>query len=288
MGDEPLSGRRNDGATTGDQEPSDLLRIDGLEGPLKILKQSIKLVPANKYAFGVVGLVAAVSIAIFLVRGNWQLAIAGGVAMLVSMIVLRLFAVQDAASVETAPQQVPLPAQVLTWIGLVAFALVLVMLIAKFGTILFPSSHAGGDSSLQRLPTDISGAIIDPQNYDPAFEALQDESLGAQHSENSIGQTVQVRWQSKDGRTTNKATYCLRIEAKGSFSLHGFAGYRVGREVPKRVPQRGFLTGTSVNFNIPLSADDVYLFFWIEGHGRPKYSNKFDDLFTAIAVPTCD
>ena len=127
--------QNNDPAEHDDQG---LSQTAGLTGPLNILKQSIRQVPANKYALGVVGLVAAVSISIGLVRGNWQAAVAGGTAMLVAMVVLRIFAVEQKLA-DRAPRT-PLTAQVLTWLSLSAFAVVLVLLVSKFYTVLFPSS----------------------------------------------------------------------------------------------------------------------------------------------------
>src|SRR5437016_110544 len=90
----------------------------GMSVSLNILKQSIKHVPANKYAFGVVGIVAAASVSIILFGGKWQAAIAGGVVMLAGMVVLRVFSASG-----TGPSRQPAPspaAQALTWLCIVA------------------------------------------------------------------------------------------------------------------------------------------------------------------------
>jgi hypothetical protein len=105
-------------------------------GPLDILKQSIKQVPANKYAFGVVGIVAAVAVSTGLVRGSWQTALAGGTAMLIAMVLLRIFALGEADVISSA--KASRSTQVLTWLSLLTFAVVVVLLLGKLYMILFP------------------------------------------------------------------------------------------------------------------------------------------------------
>lgn len=124
------------------QLPSELPSHDhGMSVPLDILKQSIKLVPANKYAFGVLGVVAAALVSIKLTGGNWLAALVGGVVMVAGMVILRVFATSGVRSSKQAhpPAQT---AQVLTWVCIVAFAVVLSMLIGKLYIYLFPGSGA--------------------------------------------------------------------------------------------------------------------------------------------------
>jgi hypothetical protein len=121
---------------------------DGISGPLNILKQSIKHVPANKYAFGVVGIVAAASVSIILVGGKWQAAIAGGVVMLAGMVVLRVFSGSGGGD---SRQPDPSPAaQALTWLCIVAFAVVLGLFVSKLYVALFPT-HGSNQSDIPPL-----------------------------------------------------------------------------------------------------------------------------------------
>jgi hypothetical protein len=125
---------------------------DGISGPLNILKLSIKQVPANKYAFGVVGVVAAAAISIILVGGKWQAAIAGGVVMLAGMAVLRVFSA-GVSRRSRQPDQ-PLSTQALTWFCIVAFAVVLSLFIGKLYVTLFPSKEIKRSTVIPpQLPT---------------------------------------------------------------------------------------------------------------------------------------
>jgi len=105
--------------------------------PLSILNASIKRIPANKYALGVVGVVAAAALCIRLAGGEWLVAIAGGVAMLVGMVVLRVFASPGSpGAVGNSPSY---QAAVLVWTCLFAFVCVLSLLVGKFYFVLFPT-----------------------------------------------------------------------------------------------------------------------------------------------------
>jgi hypothetical protein len=114
---------------------------------LSILKQSIRYVPANKYAFGVVGIVAAASLSIILAGGKWQVAIAGGVVMLAGMVLLRVF---SASGDRPSKNNLSPAAQALTWFCIVAFAVVLSLFIAKLYQSLFAASAK--DQSGKALP----------------------------------------------------------------------------------------------------------------------------------------
>ena len=94
--------------------------------PLRILQTSIKVVPANQYAFGVVGVVAAAAVAILLSGGNWMAAVAGGVTVLAGMVVLRIFAGTQVAKTKQ-PQS--LQTLFLGWICLLAFAIAVMFLL---------------------------------------------------------------------------------------------------------------------------------------------------------------
>lgn len=106
---------------------------------LAILKASIKQLPANVYALGVVGIVAAATIATILAGGKWFVAVVSGVIMFAGMVILRIFA--GSHTPETAPRK-SAQAQFLTWICLLAFTMVLVFLVARFFFMLFPQSSS--------------------------------------------------------------------------------------------------------------------------------------------------
>ena len=96
--------------------------------PLSILNASIKRIPANAYALGVVGVVAAAAICIRLAGGEWLVAISGGVAILVGMVVLRVFASPGSpGAVGDSPSY---QAAVLVWMCLFAFVCVLSLLVS--------------------------------------------------------------------------------------------------------------------------------------------------------------
>jgi hypothetical protein len=104
---------------------------------LAILRESIEKVPANVYALGVVGIVAAASVATILAGGNWLAAVVSGVVMLAGMVILKIFA-GTTSRTERTPHS--LQATVLTWLCLLAFAFVLALLVAKFYFVLFPQT----------------------------------------------------------------------------------------------------------------------------------------------------
>jgi len=109
-------------------------------GLLDILRQSVRQVPANKYAFGVLGIVATALISILLAGGRWQPAVAGGVVVLAGMFLLRVFAESHGRGTKSHSQ--PVHTQALTWFIIVAFAVVLSFFIAKLYVILFPGIDA--------------------------------------------------------------------------------------------------------------------------------------------------
>jgi hypothetical protein len=133
-------------ADTVDQNTDSEVSHDGqaisIPGLLALLRESIKNVPANKFAFGVVGITAAVCISFLLVRGNWKLAIIGGVAMLVGMVLLQVFAEEE---MNGSRQK-----RILTSVSLMAFAVVLAFLLFKFYAILFLQ---GGSFNRATAPT---------------------------------------------------------------------------------------------------------------------------------------
>jgi len=111
---------------------------------LDILRLSIKQVPANKYAIGVVGIVAAAMLSILLAGGKWQPAVAGGVVIFGGMVLLRVFSASRSRGTEGHSQ--PLQTQALTWLIIVAFAVVLSLFIAKLYLTLFPAPDAAEPS----------------------------------------------------------------------------------------------------------------------------------------------
>jgi len=112
---------------------------------VKLLRESIRYVPANAYAFGVVGVVSAAALALRMAGDNWILAVVGGVAVLAGMVLLRIFA---GDSQPEPPRDSPMSLQrvVLFWICLIAFVLVLAMGIGKLYVTLFPSSSIAASS----------------------------------------------------------------------------------------------------------------------------------------------
>jgi YVTN family beta-propeller protein len=110
---------------------------NSLEGLLTVVRESIRQVPRNVYAFGVLGVVAAASASILVAGGNWLFAVAGGVAMLAGMVVLRIFSDHPVHSGSQTHHQ-SRPALVLTWCCLLAFVIVLGLLVGRFALLLFP------------------------------------------------------------------------------------------------------------------------------------------------------
>jgi hypothetical protein len=112
--------------------------------PLPLLKQSIKHVPANKYAFGVVGLVAAAAIS-FRLMGDYVAAILGGVAIFTGAVVLRIFA-------ETTPKTTRArsswASRVLVWFCLGMFIVVTVLGVIRLYVALFRPSATPSATSL--------------------------------------------------------------------------------------------------------------------------------------------
>lgn len=119
--------------------PRDEGLIASLQSPLALLRESVHSVPANIYAVGVVGIVAAAVICIELAAGKWQVALGGGVAVFAGMVVLRIFA--SAASQPGRRRQKSTEAAVLTWICLIAFVVILSFFLGKVYLALFPQPH---------------------------------------------------------------------------------------------------------------------------------------------------
>jgi hypothetical protein len=145
---------------------------------LAILKESIEKVPANIYAFGVIGIVAAASVATILAGGNWLVAVGSGVVMLAGMVILRIFAASAGTPVKP---KLTVHAQVLTWICLSAFAVVLALLVGRFFFALFPYSNnlqTTSQNPQANLPskTDLPSKSKEPQPETKASEETPGES----------------------------------------------------------------------------------------------------------------
>jgi hypothetical protein len=93
----------------------------------------------RKYAGWVVLLVTAASLSIKRAGGSWMAAVAGGVAMLAAMVIIRIFAEVIGVS-KNRPQSIH--GKVLSWISLLAFCFVLLLLIVKFSLVLFNDGAA--------------------------------------------------------------------------------------------------------------------------------------------------
>jgi hypothetical protein len=109
-----------------------------LRYPITLLRESVQNVPANVYAVGVVGIVAAAVICIILTGNNWLVALGGGVAVFAGMVVLRIFANPGTG---TRTRQRPAEVIALTWLSLAAFVLVLSFFLGKLYFVLFPDRH---------------------------------------------------------------------------------------------------------------------------------------------------
>jgi hypothetical protein len=108
---------------------------------LAVLRESIKVVPSNTYAFGVVGVVAAASACILLTAGNWIVALAGGVTVFTGMVILRVFAESDSG---TATGQHPssVASIVVTWTCIAGFIVVFCMLIVGLYNKMFGNTFS--------------------------------------------------------------------------------------------------------------------------------------------------
>jgi hypothetical protein len=111
---------------------------NSLQTPLALLKESVKSVPANAYAVGVVGILAAAMICIGLAAGDWQVALGGGVAVFAGMVVLRIFA--NPTSQRGKRRQRSKQALVLSWFCLIAFVVILIFFLGKLYFTLFAQS----------------------------------------------------------------------------------------------------------------------------------------------------
>src|SRR5438046_2136945 len=110
-----------------------------LGNPLTILIESVKRVRVNIFAFGVVGIVAAAVTCIRLAAGNWVLALAGGAAVLVGMVVLRVFA--NLAQPARRQSRKPMASLVLTWFCLLVFVVVVSLFVGRLAVVLYPDFH---------------------------------------------------------------------------------------------------------------------------------------------------
>jgi hypothetical protein len=108
-------------------------------GPLSMLHEAIKAVPAVKYALGIAGLISVIAIVTGGLKIDLRVAVFGTIVMLVLMTMLVVFAKLAFAS----QKQFVLPLTVFTW-----FSLVLTMLTA---IALFLSVFAGWPLNLKRL-----------------------------------------------------------------------------------------------------------------------------------------
>jgi hypothetical protein len=125
-----------------------------LRYPITLLKDSVQSVPANVYAVGVVGVVAAAMISITLAAGNWLVALGGGVTVLAGMVVLRIFAKPTESSRRL--HQRSTEAVVLTWLCLAAFMVVLSLLVGKLTFILFPDWHTTSKNPIGFQPSSVT------------------------------------------------------------------------------------------------------------------------------------
>lgn len=126
------------------------------KGPTEWLLESTRQLPAVKYAFGVVAVVAVAAISTGFFLTNWLMALYGGVAAFLGMLLVRLYAVSKPKS---ARIDVSLPVQVLVWTGVVAFVVVVGLGLVKLGMVTFASeSGAGGNGN--RNDNDSSGEVV--------------------------------------------------------------------------------------------------------------------------------
>ena len=94
---------------------------------LTVLKESIKAVPVNKYALGVVGIVAAVAMVRVLIK-DWRIAFFGTILMLAVMLMLIVLGwVKQHGSKEAKPM-----VMFLLWFVIVVFCITLFMLFTSF------------------------------------------------------------------------------------------------------------------------------------------------------------
>ena len=94
------------------QEAKDVMENNDLN-PVNILKDATKSVPAVKYAYGIVGVAAAIAIVVGLLKDT-RIAIFGPIIMLALMTALVVFAKLTKASKKTFQ----IPIKVLIWFSL--------------------------------------------------------------------------------------------------------------------------------------------------------------------------
>jgi hypothetical protein len=136
--------------------------------PISLLKASISRVPANKYALGVVGVVAAAALCIRVIGGNWLVAIGGGTATFIGMLLLRVFARPIPGS------RVSLQATVLSWVAILAFVVVVSILLGALYRHVYPPAPV--DDSL--VPVTIKAVYRD--DFNPARTILTVRKLDGQ------------------------------------------------------------------------------------------------------------
>ncbi|MDM8542252.1 hypothetical protein QUF90_14315 [Desulfococcaceae bacterium HSG9] len=88
--------------------------------PIKILRDSIKLVPSLKYALGIAGIVSVLSI-ISALKVDYKIALFGTIIMLVLMVLLVIF-----AKLSTLENEIKKPAVVFLW-----FSIIIIMIISS-------------------------------------------------------------------------------------------------------------------------------------------------------------
>ncbi len=111
------------------------------KGPTEWLLESTRQLPAVKYALGVVAVVAVAAISTGFFLTNWLMALYGGVAAFLGMLLVRLYAVSKPKS---ARIDVSRPVQVLVWTGVVAFVVVVGLGLVKLGMVTFASENGSG------------------------------------------------------------------------------------------------------------------------------------------------
>jgi hypothetical protein len=113
------------------------------EGAAGWLLEAARRVPVLNYAIGVVGLVAAAVVSVGFFLGHWEYALFGGLAVFVGMVLVRLYATSQPENIKINPS---VPIQMLIWVCVAAFAILVAMGIVKLALNLFTSSRAPADT----------------------------------------------------------------------------------------------------------------------------------------------
>ncbi|HSG70049.1 MAG TPA: hypothetical protein VLA12_06520 [Planctomycetaceae bacterium] len=161
------------------------------KGPTEWLVESTRRLPAIKYAFGVVAVVAVAAISTGFFLTDWMMALYGGVAAFLGMILMRIYAVSKPKSVRI---DVSLPVQVLMWTGVVAFMVVVVFGLISLGMRTFASENkTTGDDTREEQPAGVELKLIGEKanlfNLGSIVAHLQNyHSQTAQDAEDRLGE----------------------------------------------------------------------------------------------------